>query len=62
MLEAYNWQARKPAREVRTMYKHITVGGAGAHNDGYCESVVSLQLRGDKRWRSLGLTDRKSVV
>ena len=28
--------------------------GAGAHNDGYCESVVSLQLRGDKRWRTLG--------
>lgn len=26
---------------------------AGAHNDGYCESVVSLQLRGDKRWRTL---------
>lgn len=27
---------------------------SGAHNDGYCESVVSLQLRGDKRWRMLG--------
>jgi len=25
--------------------------GAGAHNDGYCQSVVSFQLRGDKRWR-----------
>jgi len=25
--------------------------GAGAHNDGYCQSVVSLQLRGDKKWR-----------
>mmetsp|Transcript_38129 Transcript_38129/g.109045 ORF Transcript_38129/g.109045 Transcript_38129/m.109045 type:complete len:548 (+) Transcript_38129:65-1708(+) len=27
--------------------------GAGAHNDGYCESVVSLQLRGDKKWRKM---------
>lgn len=27
--------------------------GAGAHNDGYCESVVSLQLRGDKKWRMM---------
>eukprot|EP00933_Yihiella_yeosuensis_P013554 TRINITY_DN12502_c1_g1_i1.p1 TRINITY_DN12502_c1_g1~~TRINITY_DN12502_c1_g1_i1.p1 ORF type:complete len:561 (+),score=119.75 TRINITY_DN12502_c1_g1_i1:54-1736(+) len=25
--------------------------GAGAHNDGYCQSVVSIQLQGDKRWR-----------
>eukprot|EP00929_Paragymnodinium_shiwhaense_P106316 TRINITY_DN71603_c0_g1_i1.p1 TRINITY_DN71603_c0_g1~~TRINITY_DN71603_c0_g1_i1.p1 ORF type:complete len:543 (+),score=121.32 TRINITY_DN71603_c0_g1_i1:66-1694(+) len=25
--------------------------GAGAHNDGYCQSVVSLQLVGDKKWR-----------
>jgi len=29
--------------------------GAGAHADGYCESVVSLQLRGDKRWRKMML-------
>merc|ERR1719203_315308 len=27
--------------------------GAGAHNDGYCQSVVSLQLRGDKNWRMM---------
>mmetsp|Transcript_76498 Transcript_76498/g.167126 ORF Transcript_76498/g.167126 Transcript_76498/m.167126 type:complete len:446 (+) Transcript_76498:725-2062(+) len=27
--------------------------GAGAHNDGYCESVVSLQLNGDKKWRKM---------
>lgn len=27
--------------------------GAGAHNDGYCDSVVSLQLRGDKKWRKM---------
>lgn len=27
--------------------------GASAHNDGYCESVVSLQLRGDKKWRKM---------
>jgi len=27
--------------------------GAGAHNDGYCESVVSVQLRGDKKWRKM---------
>lgn len=27
--------------------------GAGAHNDGYCESVVSLQLKGDKKWRKM---------
>jgi len=29
--------------------------GAGAHADGYCESVVSLQLRGDKKWRKMML-------
>mmetsp|Transcript_6349 Transcript_6349/g.13868 ORF Transcript_6349/g.13868 Transcript_6349/m.13868 type:complete len:574 (+) Transcript_6349:73-1794(+) len=27
--------------------------GAGAHNDGYCESVASLQLRGQKKWRNM---------
>jgi len=27
--------------------------GAGAHNDGYCESVVSVQLKGDKKWRKM---------
>jgi len=27
--------------------------GAGAHNDGYCQSVVSLQLLGDKKWRKM---------
>lgn len=27
--------------------------GAGAHNDGYCQSVVSLQLVGDKKWRKM---------
>lgn len=27
--------------------------GAGAHNDGYCESVVSLQLKGEKKWRKM---------
>jgi len=27
--------------------------GAGAHNDGYCESVVSLQLLGNKKWRKM---------
>eukprot|EP00927_Polykrikos_kofoidii_P029339 TRINITY_DN25385_c0_g1_i1.p1 TRINITY_DN25385_c0_g1~~TRINITY_DN25385_c0_g1_i1.p1 ORF type:complete len:539 (+),score=99.87 TRINITY_DN25385_c0_g1_i1:131-1747(+) len=27
--------------------------GAGAHNDGYCQSVVSLQLTGDKKWRKM---------
>mmetsp|Transcript_50668 Transcript_50668/g.133840 ORF Transcript_50668/g.133840 Transcript_50668/m.133840 type:complete len:348 (+) Transcript_50668:2-1045(+) len=27
--------------------------GAGAHNDGYCQSVVSLQLSGDKKWRKM---------
>jgi hypothetical protein len=27
--------------------------GAGAHNDGYCESVVSVQLRGEKKWRNM---------
>lgn len=31
--------------------------GAGAHNDGYCESVVSLQLRGDKTWRKMLLPE-----
>jgi len=30
-----------------------TGAGAGAHNDGYCESVVSLQLQGDKKWRKM---------
>ena len=27
--------------------------GAGAHNDGYCESVVSYQINGDKKWRQM---------
>jgi len=27
--------------------------GAGAHNDGYCESVVSFQLNGAKKWRKM---------
>jgi len=27
--------------------------GAGAHNDGYCESVVSISLRGEKKWRKM---------
>jgi len=27
--------------------------GAGAHNDGYCESVVSFQLKGEKKWRKM---------
>lgn len=27
--------------------------GAGAHNDGYCESVASIQVRGDKKWRKM---------
>jgi len=31
--------------------------GAGAHNDGYCESVVSLQLTGDKNWRKMLLPE-----
>ena len=27
--------------------------GALAHNDGYCESVMSIQLRGEKKWREM---------
>merc|ERR1712054_563461 len=27
--------------------------GAGAHNDGYCKSVVSVQLKGEKKWRKM---------
>ena len=43
-------------RECKTGKLRLTKRSvhSGAHNDGYCESVVSLQLRGDKRWRMLG--------
>ena len=44
-----------PDRETTTCKRSIH---SGAHNDGYCESVVSLQLRGDKRWRMLGTESR----
>ena len=29
---------------------------------GYCESVVSLQLRGDKKWRTSGPPQRRPLV
>lgn len=38
-----------------------TRAGAGAHNDGYCESVVSLQLKGDKAWRKM-LTPELTIL
>jgi len=38
-----------------------TRAGAGAHNDGYCESVVSMQLYGDKKWRKM-LTPELTIL
>ena len=35
--------------------------GAKAHNDGYCESVMSVQLTGPKRWRFM-LTPEQPTI
>ncbi|CAJ1444586.1 unnamed protein product [Effrenium voratum] len=45
----------KMNRSFEVWFSPGAYSGAGAHNDGYCESVVSLQLRGDKRWRKMML-------
>ena len=35
--------------------------GAFAHNDGYCESVISTQLNGAKRWRMMMMPEMKTT-
>lgn len=35
--------------------------GSFAHNDGYCESVISTQLNGAKRWRMMLMPEMKTV-
>ena len=35
--------------------------GAFPHNDGYCESVISTQLHGGKRWRMMLMPEMASV-